>query len=107
MPATLASTATAIAGQFKVLKKTEFRGETTLHVERAEIKEVARYCKDELGFTYLLDLSGVDHFGEEPRFEVVYELYQFEAGLHLRLKISVSEDELEVSTVSDLWATAD
>ena len=107
MAASLASTSSALAGKFKILKKTEFRGETTLYVERAEIKEIARYCKDVLGFTYLLDLSGVDHFGEEPRFEVVYELYQFEAGLHLRLKISVSEDELEVPTVSDIWATAD
>jgi NADH-quinone oxidoreductase subunit C len=105
--ASLSSVVTAISGKFKVLKKTEFRGEVTLHVERAGIKDLARYCKDELGFNYLLDLSGVDNFGEEPRFEVVYELYHFESGLHLRLKISVSEDELEVPTVSDIWATAD
>ncbi len=103
----LSSTVSAISGKFKVLKKTEFRGETTLHVEREAIKDLARFCKDELGFTYLIDLSGVDHFGVEPRFEVVYELYQFELGQHLRLKISVSEDQLEVPTVSDLWATAD
>jgi NADH-quinone oxidoreductase subunit C len=105
--ASLSSVVTAISGKFKVLKKTEFRGEVTLHVERAEIKNLARFCKDELGFNYLLDLSGVDNFGEEPRFEVVYELYHFESGVHLRLKISVSEDELEVPTVSDVWATAD
>jgi NADH-quinone oxidoreductase subunit C len=107
MAAPLSSVLTAIAAKFKVLKKTEFRGETTLHVERTAIRELAAFCKDELGFTYLVDVSGVDHFGEEPRFEVVYELYQFEAGQHLRLKISVSEDELEVPTVSDVWATAD
>ena len=107
MAATLSSVVSAISGKFKVLKKSEFRGETTLYVERTEIKDLARFAKDELGFTYLIDLSGVDHFGAEPRFEVVYELYQFETGLHLRLKISVSEDELEVPTVSDIWATAD
>ena len=107
MAASISSAVSAISGKFKVLKKTEFRGETTLHVERAEIKNLGRFCKDELGFTYLLDLSGVDNFGEEPRFEVVYELYHFGDGLHLRLKISVSEDELEVPTVSDIWATAD
>ncbi|MDR3405221.1 MAG: NADH-quinone oxidoreductase subunit C [Chthoniobacter sp.] len=107
MAASLSSVASGISGKFKVLKKTEFRGETTLYVERSDIKEVCRFCKDELGFTYLLDVSGVDHFGAEPRFEVVYELYHFGDGLHLRLKIAVSEDELEVPTVSDLWATAD
>jgi len=107
MAASISSAVSAISGKFKVLKKTEFRGETTLHVERAEIKELARFCKEQLGFTYLIDLSGVDNFGGEPRFEVVYELYHFADGLHLRLKISVSEDELEVPTVSDIWSTAD
>ncbi len=96
-------------GKFKVLQEDlfEFRGETTLYVERTEIKDLARFCRDTLGFAFLVDLSGVDNFGQEPRFEVVYELYHFEQGLHLRLKISVSEDELEVPTVSDIWSTAD
>jgi NADH-quinone oxidoreductase subunit C len=97
----------SIGASFKVLKKTEFRGETTLLVEREAIHEVCKLCKEQLGYTYLVDLSGVDHFGEEPRFEVVYELYQFERGDHLRLKVRVSEDLLEVPTVSDLWPTAD
>lgn len=103
----LKAAVTCIEGRYKVLRKTEFRGETTLHVERAAIKELARFCRDELGFIYLVDLSGVDQFGEEPRFEVVYELYRYEPGEHLRLKISVSEDDLEVPTVTDIWPTAD
>lgn len=107
MPASLSTVVTAIQAKFKVLHKAEFRGETTLYVERAEVKALAQFCKDRLDFDYLVDLSGVDNFGTEPRFEVVYELYQMTGGLHLRLKISVSEDELEVPTVSDIWATAD
>jgi NADH-quinone oxidoreductase subunit C len=96
-----------LTAAFTVLNKTEFRGETTLNVERAAIHDICRLAKEQLGYTYLIDLSGVDHFGEEPRFEVVYELYQFERGDHLRLKIRVSEDLLEVPTVSDIWSTAD
>jgi NADH-quinone oxidoreductase subunit C len=76
-------------------------------VERSDIHEICRFAKEELGYTYLLDISGVDNFGEDPRFAVVYELYQFERGDWLRLKILVSEDDLNVPTVSDLWATAD
>jgi len=105
--ATLKAAVGVIEGKFTVLKKTEFRGETTLTVEASAIKEVARLCRDELGFSFLLDVSGVDHFGDEPRFEIAYELYRFEPGEHLRLKISVSEDALEVPTVSDIWPTAD
>jgi len=48
----------------------------------------------------------VDHFGEEPRFEVVYELYSMAHGTHLRLKIPVSEDSCEAPTVTDIWPTA-
>jgi NADH-quinone oxidoreductase subunit C len=97
----------AIEGRFEVAKKTEFRGETTLEVERERILEIAQFCKDSLGFTYLIDICGVDNFGDEPRFEVVYELYQFERGEPLRLKIRVSEDDLSVPSVSSVWATAD
>ena len=102
----IAYAVSSIESQFSILKKIEFRGETTLVVNRAEIHEIAQYAKDKLGFNYLIDLSSVDNFGEEPRFEVVYELYAFNSGLHLRLKISVSEDELEVPTVSDVFSTA-
>lgn len=97
----------AIEQQFAVLKKTQFRGETSLLVERAQIDALCRFCKDQLGYTYLVDLTGVDHFGEEPRFEVVYELCQFQRNELLRLKVRVSEDHLSVPTVSRVWATAD
>jgi NADH-quinone oxidoreductase subunit C len=97
----------ALESKFKVTLLPEFRGETTLRVERADILAISQFCKTELGFTYLVDISSVDNFGEEPRFEVVYELYQMEAGNHLRLKLTVSEDELEVPSVTSVWRTAD
>ena len=96
----------AIAAKFKVLNKIEFRGEITLVVEREAIKDICRFAKEQLGFNFLLDISGLDHFGTDPRFELAYELYQFERGDHLRLKIAVSEDHLEVPTVTDVWQTA-
>ncbi len=107
MPAPSSATVSAVESKFKIVKRTEFRGEVTLTIDRADIKALARFCKDELGFNYLIDISSVDNFGEEPRFEVVYELYQLGNGAHLRVKLSVSEDDLEVATVSDVWQTAD
>lgn len=95
-----------LESRFRITRAPEFRGETTLQIERDQIAEIARCCKDELGFTYLVDISSVDNFGEEPRFEMVYELYQFERGEHLRLKFRVSEEALEVPTVSHVWRTA-
>lgn len=83
----------------------EFRGEHTLNVTLASLRPLLKYCRDELGFDYLVDVSSVDHLGQEPRFEMVYELYGYSHLQHLRVKSRVSEDE-EVPTVSDLWATA-
>jgi len=87
---------------------TEFRGEYSLVVqEKANIVEVCRYAKEELGFDCLTDLSGVDHYGEEPRFSVVYELYGLGHKAHLRLKLYVEEEDCEAPSVTQVWRTAD
>src|SRR5215210_2508030 len=101
-----AESVSAIEAKFSVVRKIEFRGETTLIVDGGQFQELARFCKTELGFDYLVDISSVDNFGDEPRFEVVYELYSYINRDHLRLKYSISEDDLEAPTVSDVWATA-
>jgi NADH-quinone oxidoreductase subunit C len=90
----------------KLQEKIEFRGETTFVILAADLREVAKFCRDELAFDYLLDITSVDNFGEEPRFEIVYELYSMAIGTHLRLKLRVSEEQGEVPTISDIWPTA-
>jgi len=102
---TLAEAVAALEAKFKILSKTEFRGETTLVIERAAIVEVCSAAKD-LGFDTLADLSSVDNFGDEPRFEMVYELYSLADNHYLRLKAVVSEDDLEVPSVTGIWSTA-
>jgi NADH-quinone oxidoreductase subunit C len=84
----------------------DFRGEKTLFLRAESLREVCAFAKASLGFDYLIDISSVDHFGSEPRFEVVYELYSMGEGAHLRLKIPVSEEDCEAATVSDIWPTA-
>jgi len=86
--------------------KTEFRGETTYMISPSDLREVAKFCRDELSFDYLIDITSIDNFGEEPRFEIVYELYSMPLGVHLRLKLRISEDVGSVDTVSDIWPTA-
>jgi NADH-quinone oxidoreductase subunit C len=90
----------------KLQAKTEFRGETSYTIAPKDLRDVAKFCRDDLSFDYLLDISSVDHSGEEPRFEVVYELYSLTLAVHLRLKVPVSEQIGAVDTVSDIWPTA-
>ncbi len=90
----------------KIQEKSEFRGESTFLINASDLREIAKLCRDDHGFDYLVDITSIDNFGEEPRFEIVYELYSMAAGAHARLKIRVSEDNAEVPTVSDIWPTA-
>lgn len=96
----------ALEGKFPILGKREFRGERTLTVRREDIVEICHFCRESLGFDYLIDISSVDNFGDEPRFEMVYELSSIATNEHLRLKLSVSEDDPEVATVTSIWPTA-
>jgi NADH-quinone oxidoreductase subunit C len=89
-----------------VLSTVEAHGEHTISVTLAQVKNLLRYCRDEMAFDYLVDISSLDHMGEDPRFEMVYELYGYSHGQHLRVKAKVSEDS-SAPTVSDLWLTAD
>jgi NADH-quinone oxidoreductase subunit C len=85
----------------------EFRGEITLHIADAErMAEVCAFAKSDLGFDYLVDLSSLDHYGEDPRWTVVYELRNLSTNAELRLKTDVSEEKSELPSVLSVWATA-
>lgn len=86
----------------------EFRGELTLRLKDAErIAEVCAVARHELGFDYLVDITSIDHYGEDPRFMLVYHLYGYDHLRYLRLKLEVSEEKPEVPTVTGVWRTAD
>lgn len=87
--------------------ETEFRGEWTLPIlDNDRIAEVCQFAKTELGFDYLVDISSVDNYGEDPRFELVYELYSYASQSHLRLVARVSEERAEAPSVTAVWRAA-
>jgi NADH-quinone oxidoreductase subunit C len=90
----------------KIKGRTEFRGETTCLISARDLREIAKFCRDERSLDYLVDITSIDNFGEEPRFEIVYHLYSMPHGSHLRLKLKVPEETGTVDTVSDIWPTA-
>ena len=87
---------------------TEWRGEITLKLTDCEkVAEVCARARSELCFDYLVDISSVDNYGEDPRFTVVYHLYGYSHHCSLRLKTEVSESKAELPTVTTVWKTAD
>ena len=89
----------------KIQSKTESRDETSCTIAASDLRQIAKFCRDELSFDYLIDITSIDNFGEEPRFEIVYHLYSMPRAAHVRLKLKVPEEAGAVDTVSDLWPT--
>ncbi len=86
---------------------TEFRGEFTLVLSDPErIADVCAMAKRELQFDYLVDITSIDNYGDDPRFTLVYHLYGYRHLRYLRLKTNLSEEKAEVPTVTGVWQTA-
>lgn len=86
----------------------EFRGETTVVVPREKIRRVAEFLASHpsVGHTFLSDISAVDRFPLEPRFEVNYHLLSMEGKTRLRLKVRLPGNEPVIASVTPVWPTA-
>ena len=86
----------------------EFRDEVTLVVHRKHLLSVAQYLAGEpsLKFSFLSDISAVDRFPLEPRFEMNYHLLSFDLNRRLRLKVRLAGTDPVIPSVCPVWPTA-
>ena len=90
-----------------VAEPAEFRGEISVSIAPAEkIFDVCSFTKKQLGFDFLVDITSVDNYGEDPRWTVIYHLRSVKNNLELRLKTNVSEEKSELPSVLPVWRTA-
>ncbi len=87
----------------------EFRGETTIVVTRERVLDALAFFRDGAAprFAFLTDLTALDRFPEEPRFEVVYLLMSFYPPARIRLKARLPGDAPEMESATTLWPAAD
>jgi NADH-quinone oxidoreductase subunit C len=80
----------------------------TVYVPRDALPEVARALRDapELAFTFLAELTAVDFWPAEPRFELVYILVSIANRARLRMKVRLNADDARVATVTGVWPAA-
>ncbi len=85
-----------------------FRGETTLVLRPDRLIAICEFLRDipELSFKFLADVTAVDRYPNEPRFEVVYHLLSLETGERLRLKVRLPGDKPRVLSVLPVWPAA-
>jgi NADH-quinone oxidoreductase subunit C len=84
------------------------RDEMTIYVERSAIRQACTLLRDnpDLPFNYLSDVTCVDWFPSEPRFEVVYHLLSISKKERLRLKVRLSGDSPAIESVITVWPGA-
>jgi NADH-quinone oxidoreductase subunit C len=86
----------------------EFRGERTLVIPAAHLLTTAEFlCSDaELQFSFLSDITAVDHFPIEPRFDLNYHLLSLTRRERLRLKVRVAGGDPVIPSVVNVWPAA-
>jgi NADH-quinone oxidoreductase subunit C len=84
------------------------RGQLAIVVARGHLREACAVLRDdaELQFTFLSDITCVDWYPSEPRFEVVYELLSMKQKRHVRLKVRLAGDDARVDSLTPLWPSA-
>jgi NADH-quinone oxidoreductase subunit C len=91
-----------------VAETIDFRGETTVVVPREQLRRAAEFLATEpsLRFSFLSDITTVDRFPLEPRFEVNYHLLSLDRRERLRLKVKLESKDAVVASVTQVWPTA-
>lgn len=94
-------------------------GDETVVVKAVDVLDVMTYLRgsEEMKFDLMMDLTAVDYLNDpdlqpylrklKARFEVVYHLYSMEKNHRLRVKVPLTEEKLEVNSITSLWPGAD
>jgi len=80
----------------------------TIYVSRAALSGVAQALRDrpEMAFNFLAEITAVDFWPREPRFELVYILVSIPNRLRLRLKVRLPGDDPHAPTMIGVWPAA-
>jgi NADH-quinone oxidoreductase subunit C len=80
----------------------------TVYASRDDVPALALALRDrpDLRFDFLAELTAIDFYPREPRFEVVYVLVSLQHHRRLRLKVKLSGADAHVATVSSVWPAA-
>jgi len=84
------------------------RNELTIWVDRTGLREACIILRDDVQLQYemLSDVTCVDWYPNEPRFEVVYQLFSIPNKRYLRLKVKLSSGDPSVDSLVPIWPGA-
>ena len=84
------------------------REEMTIYVSRSSIREACVLLRDDPNcpFEFFSDVTAVDWYPQEPRFEVVYHLLSLSKKERVRLKVKLGGDDPAVESITSVWPAA-
>ena len=84
------------------------REEMTIQIGPSRIREACALLRDDRScpFNYLSDISCVDWYPSEPRFDLVYHLLSIPNKERVRLKVKLAGEMPVVDSVTSVWPGA-
>ena len=84
------------------------RNELTIWLDRIALRDACLTLKNDpqLQYNALADITCVDWYPREPRFEVVYHLFSIPNKKYLRLKVKLSGDDANIDSLTPIWPGA-
>jgi NADH-quinone oxidoreductase subunit C len=84
------------------------RNELTIWIDRAHLIGAMTFLRDDsqLRFNLLCDVTCVDWYPSEPRFEVVYELRSIPRNKRVRVKVKLTSDDARIQSVINVWPSS-
>jgi NADH-quinone oxidoreductase subunit C len=81
------------------------RGELTLWIARDQIREAAKTVQS-AGYNFLEDVTCVDWYPNEPRFQVTYHILSHSLKERIRLCAMVDILDPELASITPVWPSA-
>ena len=101
-----AACSAAIAGLNDLILDAKWdRQELTLAIAPENIRAAAQAAKN-VGYNFLEDITAVDWYPAEPRFQIAYSLLSLGLKQRIRLDARVSGDNPRIDSLTPLWAGA-
>lgn len=98
---------TELLALFPFLQIRESLDHPAVNCPQENIVDFLRALRDDHGYDLLSDVTGIDHYGSSPRFEVIYHLFSTTKHHWLRVGIPCADDdEPSAPSVVDLWPGA-
>ena len=81
------------------------RGELTLTIAREAIISSCRTVQA-AGYNFLVDVTGVDWYPNQPRFQISYHILSHTLKQRIRFAVFVDEGDPSVDSITSVWPAA-